>query len=63
MLESQKSRSCFELATGRANQMAAQNNYYTKLDFGVPGFVFLKLALLFDILRRPKSFEKIFQSF
>ena len=27
----------------RANQRAAQNNYYIELDFGVPGFVLLEL--------------------
>ena len=30
-----------------ANQRAAQNDYYTKLDYGVPGFVFLKLCYLY----------------
>ena len=31
------------LANERANKRAAQNNYYIGPDFGVPGFVILKL--------------------
>ena len=31
-------------ATERANQRAAQNNYYIESDFGVPGFVLYKLC-------------------
>ena len=34
----------------RANQRAAQHNYYIEPDFEVPGFVLLKLFYLFDIL-------------
>jgi hypothetical protein len=30
------------------NQRAAQNNYYTELDLGVPGFVFPKLFYLYS---------------
>ena len=33
-----------------ANQRAAQINYYTEPDFGVPGVVFLKLCYLQDLI-------------
>ena len=37
-------------ATERANQRAAQNNYYIEPDFGVPSFVLLKLCHLYYII-------------
>ena len=35
------------LSSSTANQRAAQNNYYAEPDFGVPGFVLLKLCYLY----------------
>ena len=35
------------LSSSAVKQRPAQNNYYTELEFGVPGFVFLKLCYLY----------------